>query len=140
MQDAGPDGNRVACHPPPARRRVGEPTGTRPPGRRDPHGGELVELMATPEAAADLKADSRDWPSWTMNPRQVGDLELLLTGALSPLTGCLAFTPSAMPFFSMVSSSASVTPPWRHSSTNAAMAGSVCAAASASGCSPATAT
>jgi sulfate adenylyltransferase len=52
-----------------------------------PHGGELVDLLAGPERAADLKAASRDWPSWDLTPRQFCDLELLLNGAFSPLTG-----------------------------------------------------
>ena len=54
-----------------------------------PHGGKLVELLAEPEAATELRTNSRDWPSWDMNARQTGDLELLLTGAFSPLTGFL---------------------------------------------------
>jgi sulfate adenylyltransferase len=53
----------------------------------EPHGGELVDLMATPERAAELKAASREWPSWDMTARQLCDLELLLNGAFSPLTG-----------------------------------------------------
>jgi sulfate adenylyltransferase len=52
-----------------------------------PHGGELVDLMATPERSAELKAASRDWPSWDLTPRQFCDLELLLNGGFSPLRG-----------------------------------------------------
>jgi sulfate adenylyltransferase len=52
-----------------------------------PHGGELVDLMAAPDRAAELKASSRDWPSWDLTPRQFCDLELLLNGGFSPLTG-----------------------------------------------------
>ncbi len=52
-----------------------------------PHGGELVDLMATPERAAELKAASRDWASWDLTPRQFCDLELLLNGGFSPLSG-----------------------------------------------------
>jgi sulfate adenylyltransferase len=52
-----------------------------------PHGGELINLMATPERAAELKAHSREWPSWDLTPRQICDLELLLSGGFSPLTG-----------------------------------------------------
>jgi sulfate adenylyltransferase len=52
-----------------------------------PHGGELVDLMATPERAAELKAASRDWSSWDLTPRQFCDLELLLNGGFSPLRG-----------------------------------------------------
>jgi sulfate adenylyltransferase len=34
-----------------------------------------------------LRAQSRDWPSWELNPRQLCDLELLLNGGFAPLTG-----------------------------------------------------
>jgi sulfate adenylyltransferase len=52
-----------------------------------PHGGELVDLAAPDERARELKRSSRDWPSWDLTPRQVCDLELLLTGGFSPLRG-----------------------------------------------------
>ena len=39
-----------------------------------------------PRSAAELKAASRDWPSWDLTPRQLCDLELLLNGGFSPLT------------------------------------------------------
>src|SRR5260370_9471098 len=52
-----------------------------------PHGGALVDLMATRERAAELKADSLGWPSWDLAPRQLCDLELLLSGGFSPLRG-----------------------------------------------------
>ncbi|HUI75074.1 MAG TPA: bifunctional sulfate adenylyltransferase/adenylylsulfate kinase [Candidatus Acidoferrum sp.] len=52
-----------------------------------PHGGELVNLLATPERTLELQAHSRDWPSWDLTDRQLCDLELLLTGGFSPLRG-----------------------------------------------------
>ena len=52
-----------------------------------PHGGELVNLLVTPEKAAELKAHSREWPSWDLTPRQICDLELLMNGGFSPLRG-----------------------------------------------------
>src|SRR5438552_12298776 len=52
-----------------------------------PHGGTLAELVVSPERAAELQAQSRDWPSWDLTPRQVCDLELLLCGGFSPLRG-----------------------------------------------------
>jgi sulfate adenylyltransferase len=52
-----------------------------------PHGGELVNLVAQPDRAQELKAHSREWPSWDLTPRQICDLELLLSGGFSPLQG-----------------------------------------------------
>ena len=51
------------------------------------HGGELVQLIASSERSAELKAHSREWPSWDLTARQLCDLELLLTGGFSPLRG-----------------------------------------------------
>ena len=52
-----------------------------------PHGGELVSSIADESRAAELKAQSRDWPSWDLTARQLCDLELLLNGGFSPLRG-----------------------------------------------------
>jgi sulfate adenylyltransferase len=49
----------------------------------------LVDLLAPPERASELKELSRDWPSWDLTPRQLCDLELLMNGAFSPLGGFL---------------------------------------------------
>jgi sulfate adenylyltransferase len=51
------------------------------------HGGELVDLIAQPQRSAELKAHSREWLSWDLTPRQVCDLELLVSGGFSPLRG-----------------------------------------------------
>ena len=51
------------------------------------HGGELVQLVASPERSAELKTHSREWPSWDLTARQLCDLELLLSGGFSPLRG-----------------------------------------------------
>jgi len=51
------------------------------------HGGELIQLIASAEKSAELKAHSREWPSWDLTPRQVCDVELLLSGGFSPLRG-----------------------------------------------------
>ena len=52
-----------------------------------PHGGELVQLFASPERSLELKSHSREWPSWDLTPRQLCDLELILSGGFSPLRG-----------------------------------------------------
>jgi sulfate adenylyltransferase len=48
-----------------------------------------VNLVASPERVLELKAHSREWPSWNLSARQICDLELLLSGGFSPLTGFL---------------------------------------------------
>ena len=52
-----------------------------------PHGGRLVDLMASSSRLAEIKEASREWPSWDLTPRQLCDLELLMSGGFSPLEG-----------------------------------------------------
>ena len=54
-----------------------------------PHGGALIDLFAGDDRRAGLKAGSRDWPSHDLTPRQLCDLDLLVSGGFSPLTGFL---------------------------------------------------
>ena len=54
-----------------------------------PHGGELVDLLVDDARAEELKDASRDWVSWDLTERQQCDIELLMNGAFSPLTGFL---------------------------------------------------
>ena len=52
-----------------------------------PHGGVLVDLIVDQDRAEALKQASRDFASWDLTDRQVCDLELLMNGAFSPLSG-----------------------------------------------------
>lgn len=53
----------------------------------EPHGGALTDLMVDQARAEEIQAISRDWPSLDLGDRQICDLELLLNGGFSPLTG-----------------------------------------------------
>lgn len=55
-----------------------------------PHGGHLVDLLVTPEESAALKAQAASLPALDLTARQLCDLELLLTGAFSPLGGFMS--------------------------------------------------
>ncbi len=52
-----------------------------------PHDGRLVELLAPPEREPALRREAMHLPGWELAPRQLCDLESLLTGAFSPLAG-----------------------------------------------------
>jgi sulfate adenylyltransferase len=54
---------------------------------KEPHGGELKVLYLSGSEAEQEKKKSRDYLSWDLTPRQICDIELLLNGAFSPLTG-----------------------------------------------------
>jgi len=49
-----------------------------------PHGGALVDLMGDPDA---LATEAANLPKLAISTRELSDLEMLATGALSPLTG-----------------------------------------------------
>lgn len=51
-----------------------------------PYGGRLVDLLASEEQRADLARHAGELPSIQMTPRILCDLELLATGAFSPLS------------------------------------------------------
>lgn len=55
-----------------------------------PHGGKLVNLLADAERAAALTQEAAGLPSWTLTPRQLCDVELLVTGGFSPLEGFMS--------------------------------------------------
>jgi len=54
------------------------------------YGGSLNNLVVPDERAELLKTESEQFVSITLTQRQFCDLELLLNGALSPLTGFMA--------------------------------------------------
>ena len=58
-------------------------------GLARPHGGRLVDLVVGPEQAEELDRLSVAWPARRLTERQRCDLELLATGAFSPLTSFL---------------------------------------------------
>ncbi|NIR31181.1 MAG: bifunctional sulfate adenylyltransferase/adenylylsulfate kinase [Gammaproteobacteria bacterium] len=51
------------------------------------HGGELRRLIVDEAHAEQLKTESLELPSLTLTQRQLCDLELLMNGGFSPLTG-----------------------------------------------------
>jgi len=51
-----------------------------------PHGGTLIDLLPATE---DEKKNPLTCPEWNLSERQVCDLEMLMNGAFSPLTGFL---------------------------------------------------
>ncbi|HXJ66881.1 MAG TPA: sulfate adenylyltransferase, partial [Actinomycetota bacterium] len=52
-----------------------------------PHGGTLVDLVATDADAERLAQEAANHPKVGVNVRELSDLEMLAVGALSPLTG-----------------------------------------------------
>jgi len=58
-------------------------------GLIEPHGGTLKVLYLPEDEAFRRKAEAADWPTWNLNPRQLCDLKLLLSGGFSPLEGFL---------------------------------------------------
>ena len=52
-----------------------------------PHGGRLVDRTASPSKRQSLLASLSELPALRLNRREVSDLEMIATGALSPLHG-----------------------------------------------------
>ena len=53
----------------------------------DPHGGELVDLLARAEKRDELVKEAASLDSVALTPRQAADVELLAVGGFSPLRG-----------------------------------------------------
>jgi sulfate adenylyltransferase len=53
----------------------------------EPHGGTLVDLIVTDQRRTELQEPDRQVSAWNLSPRQLNDLELLMNGGFSPLTG-----------------------------------------------------
>ncbi|WP_265499462.1 bifunctional sulfate adenylyltransferase/adenylylsulfate kinase [Paracoccus beibuensis] len=54
-----------------------------------PNQTPIPELYVSAEAAASLKDEAGNMPSWDLTPRQLCDLELLMNGGFNPLKGFL---------------------------------------------------
>jgi sulfate adenylyltransferase len=52
-----------------------------------PHGGVLIDRIASAERAAELKSRAPSLPRLTLHVRELADLEMIACGALSPLEG-----------------------------------------------------
>ncbi len=55
-----------------------------------PYGGKLVDLLVSEQKADELKKQSVDFKSWDLTHRQICDVEMLLNGGFSPLTGFMS--------------------------------------------------
>src|SRR5262249_39886347 len=54
-----------------------------------PYGNALADVIVDEERASELRKASTDWPSWDLTPRHLCGLDVLLSGAFSPLRGFL---------------------------------------------------
>jgi sulfate adenylyltransferase len=52
-----------------------------------PHGGELIDRTVSGDEAAALAAEAKDLPRVRLTEKQTADLDMIASGALSPLTG-----------------------------------------------------
>jgi sulfate adenylyltransferase len=52
-----------------------------------PHGGELINRIATPEQKADFLSKADSLPAIALDERALSDLHMIAIGGFSPLTG-----------------------------------------------------
>ena len=57
---------------------------------KEPHGGKLKELYLPENKADEVKELAKDYHSWDLTQRQICDLDLLMSGAFSPLEGFMS--------------------------------------------------
>jgi sulfate adenylyltransferase len=55
-----------------------------------PHGGKLVNLVVSSEERDQLAREADLLPKLHLNQRELADLEMISTGAMSPLEGFMA--------------------------------------------------
>src|SRR5690349_6845831 len=55
-----------------------------------PHGGTLIDLYVPEGARTAARRRASALPGWDLTPRQTCDLDLLMCGAFSPLTGFMS--------------------------------------------------
>ncbi|HHW08411.1 MAG TPA: sulfate adenylyltransferase [Firmicutes bacterium] len=90
---ASPPVQPVAARSLPARPLSAKPSSALPeaaspcPGPSIPHGGVLIDRMLTGEALAEAKVRVAHLPKVYLTQQQESDLEMIATGAYSPLTG-----------------------------------------------------
>ena len=60
-----------------------------------PPGSAPLPSAQLPSARAGLPAELADWPAWTLDEAQLGDLELLTSGAFTPLRGFMGAADAA---------------------------------------------
>lgn len=53
----------------------------------EPYGGKLVNLLASSAESKKIKAQAADYKSLDLSPRQICDVEMIINGGFSPLTG-----------------------------------------------------
>lgn len=61
-----------------------------PPVGIPPHGGQLVDRLATPEEHSEFLGKANSLPRVSLDRRAISDLEMIAIGGFSPLTGFMA--------------------------------------------------